>query len=198
MNLEEMAVKRLQDFEADIAAEFNAGHIRAPIHLSGGNEAELYRYFRDIYKPGDWVCTTWRSHYHCLLAGVPREKVKAAIMAGRSITLCFPEHNVISSAIVGGILPITIGIAMAARRRHSTEWVHCFVGDMTATTGAYHEAKSMAASYGLPITFIVEDNGKSVMTPTKDVISVGGHVNEVRYAYELPWPHAGAGVRVQF
>lgn len=205
MTLKEMVVRALVDFEADIAAEFNAGRIRAPVHLSGGNESQLYDYFDSNFRAGDWVCTTWRSHYHCLFAGVPPHKLKAAIMEGRSITLCFPEFNVISSAIVGGILPIAVGIAMdnlRQRRVHDEmdrpQWVHCFVGDMAECIGAYHDAKMMAATYGLPITFIVEDNGKSVMTPTGEVICNNHLVNEVRYKYELPWPHAGAGVRVQF
>ena len=56
-------------FEADIANEFNSGHIRAPVHLDGGNELELCEIFLSI-KPEDWCFVTWRSHYICLLKGV--------------------------------------------------------------------------------------------------------------------------------
>ena len=203
-------------FEADIAEHFNAGDIRAPIHLSGGNEDQLISYFGHNYHPGDWVCTTWRSHYHCILAGVPPAELKTAILAGRSITLCFPKHRVISSAIVGGILPIALGIALGIKRQQDMmrSWVdeevagiiykqpahvHVFVGDMTARTGAYHEATSYARCQDLPITFVTEDNGKSVLTNTIEAWGTSPFLgSEHRYTYELPWPHAGAGRRVEF
>ncbi len=106
-------------FEADVAERFNRAEVPYPVHLSGGNEQQLIDYFATHYDAarGDWVCTYWRSHYHCLLAGVPPDEVLAAILAGRSITLCFPKYRVISSAIVGGILPIAVGIAVGIRRR---------------------------------------------------------------------------------
>ena len=53
--------------------------------------------------------------------GQAAEKLRAAIMAGRSIALCFPEHRVISSAIVAGIAPIAVGLAMGIKRRAQVE-----------------------------------------------------------------------------
>src|SRR5262252_6831964 len=95
----------LRAFEEEIAQEFAAGNIRAPVHLAAGNETALIEIFERV-KPDDWVLCSWRSHYHALLKGVPRHEVKAAIMAGHSISLCFPQYKVLSSAIVGGIAPI--------------------------------------------------------------------------------------------
>src|SRR5882672_2555148 len=103
-------------FEDSIAEAFNRGEIRAPVHLTSGNEEQLIEYFSKHVGPDDWICTTWRSHYHCLLKGVPPDELRAAIMAGRSISLCFPEHRIVSSAIAGGILPIALGIAMGSKR----------------------------------------------------------------------------------
>lgn len=190
----------LRAFETDVAAAFNAGRIRAPIHLDGGNEEALVRIFEGI-KRQDWVCCSWRSHYKCLLKGVPPADVMDAILAGRSISLCFPEYRIISSAIVGGILPIALGIASAIDR-DADEWVWAFVGDMTAMTGIYAECKRYAIGHDLPITFIVEDNGKSVCTDTR---SVWGNMDEdslvtveKRFRYHLPFPHSGAGIRVNF
>ncbi len=107
-----MTAEELIQFENDIAQLFNEAKIRAPVHLYSGNEAEIIEIFREV-RPEDWVCCSWRSHYQCLLKGVPPEKVKAEILAGRSISLCFPEYQVVSSAIVGGIRPIAVGIALA-------------------------------------------------------------------------------------
>ena len=195
-----MTADELIAFEAEIAERFNAGEIRAPVHLSGGNEQQLISYFADRFRPGDWVCSNWRSHYHALLAGVPPEAVHAAIMAGRSITLCFPEHRVISSAIVGGIVPIALGLAVGEKRAGTSARAHCFVGDMTERGGAYHEAAEYAFGHDLPLSFVIEDNGKSVGTPTMEVWGTGtGRDNHCEHhLYELPWPHAGSGRWIKF
>ena len=111
-----MTPEELIAFETEIADIFNAGKIRAPVHLYFGNEKEMIGIFRDV-KPEDWVFCSWRSHYQCLLKGVPREEVKAEILAGRSISLCFPKHRIVSSAIVTGVLPIAVGAAMSIQRR---------------------------------------------------------------------------------
>src|SRR4029079_19464874 len=111
-----------------------AGQIRAPVHLAGGNERQLVELFRDI-PASDWICCSWRSPYHGLLHGVPRETVRTAILAGHSIALCFPQHRVISSAIVGGIAPIAVGLALGIKRRGGPERVHVFIGAMTAVSG---------------------------------------------------------------
>lgn len=190
-------------FEEDIAAEFNAGHIRAPVHLSAGNEAQLIEIFSEV-RPEDWICCSWRSHYHCLLKGVPPAELKAAIMAGRSISLCFPAQRVISSAIAGGNCPIAVGLAMGEKRRGSTARVWCFVGDMTAQMGIFQECVKYAAGHMLNMVFVVENNGLSVCTPTAQTWGISSPAMEdgalmmKAYRYESHWPHAGAGTRVQF
>ena len=97
----------LIEFESKVAREFNDGNIRAPVHLYSGNELVMLDIFKDIM-PEDWVFCSWRSHYQCLLKGVPESDVFSEIKAGRSISLCFPEYRVFSSAMVGGILPIAL------------------------------------------------------------------------------------------
>ena len=172
----------LIDFEQEIAHLFEAAQIHAPVHLSRGNEEALLNIFQKI-KPTDWVMSTHRNHYHALLKGVPREWLKAEILLGHSITICNAEHKFFSSAIVGGILPIGVGLAMAG------ETVWCFVGDMGAETGIFHECVKYSLGHNLPIHFVVEDNGYSVETPTKEVW---------RYSYQRAFPHQGMGTFVIF
>ena len=106
--------KGLRDFETEIANLFNEGKIKAPVHLSFGNEDALINIFKDISR-SDWVLGSWRSHYHCLLKGVPSQQITNEILAGRSISLNFPEHKIFTSAIVAGQVPIAIGIAFAQK-----------------------------------------------------------------------------------
>lgn len=186
----------LAAFTQRVAAAFNEGRIRAPVHLHGGNEQQLLDVFQDV-GPDDWICSSWRSHYHCLLKGVPEDELFAAILAGRSITLTFPAYKIVTSAIVGGILPIAVGLAHAIQRRGGEERVHCFLGDMTACTGLAHECRNYAGGHDLPIRFIVENNEKSVKTPTLDVwgtLLAPLHC----FDYEPAWPHSGTGKRVEF
>jgi TPP-dependent pyruvate/acetoin dehydrogenase alpha subunit len=191
-------------FEEQVAELFNIAKIKAPVHLYYGNEEEIIDVFRDVGED-DWVMCSWRSHYQCLLKGVPPEKLKEEIVAGRSISLCFPEQRIVSSAIVGGIIPIALGVAMGIKRNGGKNRVHCFIGDMTSETGIAHECIKYATNHELPIRFIIEDNGKSVCTDTRDawqqkILSYddGKHPLVIYYKYETKYPHAGAGVRVQF
>src|SRR5262245_52674353 len=62
--------KRLRAFEEQVAHLFRQGKIKAPIHLGDGSETPLIEVFQEI-QPEDWVLAAWRSHYHCLLKGVP-------------------------------------------------------------------------------------------------------------------------------
>jgi TPP-dependent pyruvate/acetoin dehydrogenase alpha subunit len=205
-------------FEEEIAAEFNAGKIKSPIHLYSGGERELIEIFKGI-RPQDWVLCSWRSHYQCLLKGVPPAELKAEIMAGRSIALCFPKYRILSSAIIGGILPIAVGLGMALKRGNFGEdpntKVHAFLGDMTAETGIFWECLKYVKNFDLPVVFHVEDNNLSVCTDTRvawglinewgdEIKTEAEHyaryydcLTHFRYKAEK-YPHAGSGRRVEF
>jgi len=194
----------LIDFEDRVAAAFNAGKIHAPVHLYAGNEKEMIEIFATVAQE-DWIFCSWRSHYQCLLKGVPEDELMDEILAGHSISLCFSNHRVFSSAIVGGSLPIATGIALAIKRERRVERVHCFLGDMTGESGIAHECIKYSTNHDLPIRFIIEDNGQSVCTetfPTWGMLASSfencSNSKIVYYQYENTYPHAGAGVRVQF
>jgi pyruvate dehydrogenase E1 component alpha subunit len=197
-------IEKLKEFETQIAEIFNVGGIKAPIHLSDGNESALLEIFKEV-KPEDWVFCSWRSHYQCLLKGVPAAEVLSEIMLGHSISLGFPKYRVFSSAIVGGHVPIAVGAAKAEKMKDSGAHVWCFLGDMTSETGIAQTSIRYAETHDLPITFVIDDNGISVLTDTRDVwASKTLRFNEresqkVRFfSYKSKYPHAGAGVRVQF
>jgi TPP-dependent pyruvate/acetoin dehydrogenase alpha subunit len=199
-----MKEKDLINFEDNIAKLFNEAKIKAPIHLYSGNEKFLINFFRKI-KKNDWVLCSWRSHYQCLLKGVPPKKIKKEIINGKSISLCFLDYKVYSSAIVGGSLPIAVGLALSLKRKKSKNKIYCFIGDMTSETGIAHECIKYSRNKKLPIHFIVEDNRKSVCTDTRKAWSKNKLTYEnisdkfiTYYRYKLKYPHAGAGQRVQF
>ena len=199
-----MKVNDLIKFEDEIAQLFNNAKIKSPVHLYYGNEKEIIKVFKKI-KKNDWVFCSWRSHYQCLLKGVPIEVLKREIINGKSISLCFPDYNIYSSAIVGGSIPIALGVALNIKRLKKKEKVFCFVGDMTSETGIMHECLKYSMNFKLPIHFIIEDNEFSVCTNTRQTWGFKNltHQNILNkyityYKYKNKYPHSGAGIRVQF
>lgn len=190
----------LINFENEIKEIFLAGEIRSPVHFAGGNEQQLIDIFKNI-KKNDWVFSTHRAHYHALLKGIDRNWLKQEIIKNRSIHLNNKEHKFFTSAIVGGALPIAIGTALALKLKKSPDKVWVFIGDMAAEMGAFHESAKYACRNDLPITFVVEDNGLSVDTPTQKAWGeCKSDINSkiIRYKYSRVYPHYGCGKWVIF
>ena len=103
-----------------------------------------------------------------------------------------------------GNIPIAVGVALDEKLKGSDNNVWCFVGDMTAETGTFYENYKYAINHDLPITFIIEDNHKSVCTDTQMVWNNDSHSfyrqthKIIYYQYENKYPHAGSGIRIQF
>lgn len=207
-----MNKQHLIDFEKDIAEIYKTGAIKGPIHLRDGNEAVLLDIFNYIYD-GDYVFSTWANHLHALLKGVPPEKVKARILEGESMAMNFPEYKFYTSAIVGGICPIATGVAGALKAQKKKNRVFAFIGDMTFLTGIANECIRYSINHDLPITWIVEDNNKSVDTPTNEAWGDYAYVEYLHlydlakhkqnckityYKFKSTWPHSGVGQFVSF
>jgi pyruvate dehydrogenase E1 component alpha subunit len=141
-----------------------------------------------------------------LLKGVPPERLKADILDGRSISLCYKDYRIFSSAIVTGVLPVAVGLAKDIQRKQCTNKVFCFLGDMTSESGMAHECIKYSRNHVLPIHFVIEDNGKSVCTDTRKTWGCSQLSFEnidddyvTYYRYDLTkYPHAGSGKRIQF
>lgn len=185
-------------FEKEISELFLNKKIRVPVHLSGGNEEQLINIFKDI-KENDWVLSTHRNHYHILLKGYPKEEFKKLILSGESMHVYSDKYKIITSAIVGGILPIAVGIAMSNKLKHMNSKVWVFIGDMGAESGIFHECVKYASRQKLPINFIIEDNGYSTDTPTQECWGFKkSKKNVFRYNYDRKWPHVGVGEWISF
>ena len=148
-----LTANQLIEFESNIAQHYEDGKIKAPIHLRDGNEQILVDMFTKLnISKDDYVYSTWASHLHALLKGVPPDRVEKDILEGRSITLHYADHNFYSSAIVGGISPIATGTALSIKMQDKSNRVYCFLGDMAFRTGITHESIVYSISKNLPIT----------------------------------------------
>jgi pyruvate dehydrogenase E1 component alpha subunit len=190
-----MNKKDLIKFEEEIAKLYEQAKIRAPIHLSDNNESQLIKIFKG-YRQGDWIFSTYRSHYHWLLSGRNPEELKKQILQGHSMHVY--SDRFFTSAIVGGVAPIALGVAMALKMKSSPNKVWCFIGDMAGESGIVHECIKYARGHNLPITFVIEDNGYSVRALTKETWGTAKAKVNRRYKYKRGYPHAGTGKYVMF
>ena len=183
----------LINFETKVAEHYEAGNIRGPIHLAKNNEDYLIEIFQYISQD-DWVFVPWRNHYHALLHGVNEEKLFQYIVEGRSMGTNNVGPNFYASSIVGGIIPLAVGVALALKRKQSTKKVWCFVG------GVFHEAYKYAKNFDLPLQWVLEDNNMSVHTPTDMAWHIKQEVPKdiIYYYYDMGYPHHGTGKWVNF
>ena len=191
--------KELIEFELEIKKIYETGKIRAPIHLSGNNEDQLIKIFKRI-KKNDWVFSTWRNHYHALLKGIPKNWLKNEIIAGRSMGINNLKYKFYSSAIVGGIIPIALGVAKSIKLKKQKNKVWIFIGDMTYETGIFHECYKYSKNFKLPIKFVIEDNNMSTNSPTNKVWKKKSKIPKeiTKYKYKRKFPHHGTGGWVLF
>tara|TARA_R110000796_G_scaffold120927_3_gene235065 strand:+ start:1255 stop:1887 length:633 start_codon:yes stop_codon:yes gene_type:complete len=189
----------LINFETKVAEHYEAGNIRGPIHLAKNNEDYLIEIFQYISQD-DWVFVPWRNHYHALLHGVNEEKLFQYIVEGRSMGTNNVGPNFYASSIVGGIIPLALGVSLALKRKQSTKKVWCFVGDMTSECGVFHEAYKYAKNFDLPLQWVLEDNNMSVHTPTDMAWHIKQEVPKdiIYYYYDMGYPHHGTGKWVNF
>jgi pyruvate dehydrogenase E1 component alpha subunit len=192
--------EKLIRFEQEIVDIWEAGKIKGPVHLSNGNEKPLIEIFKRI-KETDWVFSTWRSHYHWVLKGISADYATELIKEGKSITMCEHEERFYASAIVGGTLPIALGVANAIKIDGGDDKVWVFVGDMSFESGIFYEVHKYARRYDLPLHFIVEDNGVSTYTPTEATwngIKRDIPDDVIYYTYKSKFPHYGSGKWIAF
>jgi pyruvate dehydrogenase E1 component alpha subunit len=189
----------LIDFETEVKERYERGEIHAPVHLSSNNEEQLIDIFKNINRD-DWVFCSWRNHYHALLHGISRDNLMNQIIRGKSMSIHSKEPKFYSSSIVGGTLPIALGVAKSIKLKGETNKVWCFVGDMTFESGLFHETYKYSRNHDLPLEFVIEDNNLSTNTPTDETWGRKQSIPKdvYYYQYKSDYPHHGTGNWVLF
>ena len=191
--------ERLEQFELDCKAEWETGSVLGPVHLSKGNEEQLIEIFQYVH-PQDYVYSTWRNHYHALLHGISRDTLMDLIVRGKSMSVYSDKPKFYSSSIVGGTIPIALGVAQSIKIKGEKNKVWCFVGDMTFESGIFHECYKYSKNFELPLQFVVEDNNLSTNTPVDETWGGKQEVPSdiIYYKYKSDYPHHGTGNWVLF
>ena len=148
--------------------------MRCPTHLSTGQEAIAAGVCFNL-KKDDFVLSTHRSHGHYIAKGGKINKLIAEIYGkstgcskgkGGSMHLTDLEEGFIgSTAIVGGTIPIGVGIGLSIEIKKTDQICVIFFGDGATEEGVFYESINFAALKKLPVLFICENNLYSVYSP---------------------------------
>lgn len=164
----------IRRFEEKSAEMYALAKIAGFLHLYIGQEAVAVGCISTL-QPDDYVISAYRDHGHCLARGSDPNAVMAELFGkatglckgkGGSMHLIDAKRNFMGGyAIVGGHLPLAVGLAFAAQYRMSDQVVMCFFGDGAVPSGQAHEAFNLAALWSLPVIFICENNRYGMGTP---------------------------------
>ena len=158
-------------FEEATQRAFRQGKIGGYLHVYSGQEA-VATGFLDSYQQGDKVITAYRDHAHALLLGSDPKAVMAELYGrgtglvkgkGGSMHLFDVDNGLYGGyGIVGGHIPLGVGMAYAMRYQGQDGIVQLYFGDGAIHNGAYHEAANLAGLWGReglnPTLFILENN----------------------------------------
>ncbi|WP_302142476.1 pyruvate dehydrogenase (acetyl-transferring) E1 component subunit alpha [Halomonas alkalicola] len=158
---------RIRRFEERCVELYTQEKIRGFLHVYIGEEAVGTGVMHGL-APDDAVVSTYREHGHALLNRIPMERVMAEMygkQAGCSMGRGGSMHLFDASArfvggnaIVGGGLPLAVGLALADRLAGRHRVTVCFFGDGAAAEGSFHESLNLAALWQLPVLFVCENN----------------------------------------
>jgi pyruvate dehydrogenase E1 component alpha subunit len=158
---------RIRRFEEKCAELYAQGKIHGFLHLCIGEEA-ISAGSIPVLGPEDSVVGTYREHGHALARGVSMPSVLAEMYGkvegcsrgrGGSMHLFDRETRFFGgNAIVGGGLPVAVGLALAAHLQKENRVTACYFGDGALAEGAFHESMNLAALWKLPVLFCCENN----------------------------------------
>jgi pyruvate dehydrogenase E1 component subunit alpha len=161
---EMLRIRRLEEKSAEL---YSATKIRGFLHLYIGEEAVAVGILQSI-RPEDAVVATYREHGHALARGVSSAAILAEMYGkldgcsrGRGGSMHLFDRATRfygGNAIVGGGLPIAVGLALADRMQKRTAVTCCFFGEGAVAEGEFHESMNLAALWRLPVLFVCENN----------------------------------------
>jgi len=194
---------RIRRFEEKCAELYSAAKIRGFLHLYIGEEAVAVGAMQAL-EADDAIVATYREHGHALIRGVPATSIMAEMYGkqegcsrgrGGSMHLFHaPSRFYGGNAIVGGGLPLAVGLALSDRMQGRSRVTACFFGEGAVAEGEFHECMNLAALWRLPVLFCCENNLYAMGTALKRSESETDLCLKAT-SYEMPaWPVEGMDV----
>jgi len=194
---------RIRRFEERCVELYSSASIRGFMHLYIGEEAVAVGVMGAL-RADDAVVTTYREHGHALARGISAGAIMAEMYGkvegcsrarGGSMHLFDVDHRFyVGNAIVGGGLPVAVGLALAEHMQHTDRVVACFFGEGAIAEGEFHECMNLAALWNLPVVFCCENNLYAMGTALARSESETD-LSLKAASYEMPaWPVDGMDV----
>ena len=167
---------KIRKFEEKIIELYHQQEICCPVHLYIGQEAIAVGFCINLRKE-DYVFSNHRNHGHLIAKGVDLKSIFAELYGkstgcsggkGGSMHMVSPEHSIMgTSAIVGGVIPIAVGAALASKMKKEKRVVVVFFGDGAVDEGVFYESLNFSSLKKLPIVFVCENNFYATNSPQK-------------------------------
>jgi pyruvate dehydrogenase E1 component alpha subunit len=158
---------RVRRFEERCAELYQAEKIRGFLHLYIGEEAVAVGVINSL-RPEDAIVATYREHGHALVRGLDAGCIMAEMYGkvggcsmGRGGSMHIFDRDARfygGNAIVGGGLPLAVGLALADKMNGRDQVTAVFFGEGAVAEGEFHESMNLAALWDLPVLFCCENN----------------------------------------
>lgn len=158
---------RIRCFEDRCAELYSAGKIRGFLHLYNGEEAVAVGVMQTV-QPADAIAGTYREHGHAIARGISMRTLMAELL-GKQAGCCRGRGGSMhifdvaarfygGNAIVGGSLPLALGLGLAEKLQDRNAMAVCFFGEGAVAEGEFHESMNLASLWSLPVLFVCENN----------------------------------------
>lgn len=175
------AMLLIRRFEERAIQLYSRGLISGSVHACIGQEAVAVGACAAL-EERDYILGTHRGAGHYLAKGGKAKALMAELLGretgccqgkGGPMHLAHPESGMLgTSGIVGGGIPIAVGVALALSLKKRSEVVLSFFGDGAANQGSFHEAVNLASIWNLPVVFICENNMYGLSTPVFETMRI--------------------------
>lgn len=189
---------RIRRVEEAIASRYSEWKMRCPTHLSIGQEA-VGTVAGYLLRDADFAVSTHRAHAHYLGKGGDLKRMVAEIYGketgcsgGRGGSMHLVDQPVGfmgSTAIVGGTIPIGVGLALSSQLKKTNEVSCVYLGDGAVEEGVFYESVNFAVVRNLPVIFVCENNLYSVYSPLEVRQPKGREIHEMVEAMGIRSDH---------
>jgi pyruvate dehydrogenase E1 component alpha subunit len=187
----EMAFYR--KFEELVGLAYTQGKFSGFCHLHIGQEAVCVGVQRNL-RSTDYVIGSYRTHTLAIAKGIAPEAVLGELFGrdggcskgrGGSMHMFSKEHRFLGGhGIVGGQVPLATGVGFKIKYSNEDDVIVCYIGDAAMNQGAVYEALNMAATWKLPVLYLIENNRYGMGTDIRRTTNIE-HLNQIALAFNM-------------
>lgn len=184
----------IREFDMTVGEHFADGEIPGFVHLYVGEEAVGVGACAAL-EEDDYITSTHRGHGHCIAKGLDPKLMMAEVFGkregycngkGGSMHIADVDAGMLgANGIVGAGPPLGTGAALTIDRNDDDQVALSFLGDGAVAQGQVHSAANLAATWDLPVIFLVENNHYGEGTPVEEQHNVE-NLSATAGAYDMP------------